>query len=277
MVRRVVHLAISIAFALLCGLANAVSRALGKGRPGIYTVIYYHGISDSKRPVFARQMDELLRIGTPVGVEAEVPVPEGRRHIAVTFDDGFGSVFRNAISELAKRRICCCVFVPVGQLGKKPGWIKNPPEGGSGESVVTVGELARCQEELVTIGSHGVTHSDLTRLPEEQARQEIMDSRTELESLLGKEVRFFAFPYGAYNERAVQWAKDAGYCRAFSIIPTLRPPTENQFLFGRIDTSTEDWMIEYRLKLLGAYRWLNAAVTAKRVLRRRFRFYRMKR
>jgi len=49
---------------------------------------------------------------------------------------------------------------------------------------------------LVEFGAHTVSHANLLHLPAADARDEIAESRHDLEDLLGDEVRHFAFPYG---------------------------------------------------------------------------------
>jgi hypothetical protein len=40
----------------------------------------------------------------------------------------------------------------------------------------------------------------------------------------------------------------------------------DEFVTGRIDVQPTDWQIEFRLKVLGAYRWLPHAFAVKRAL-----------
>ena len=46
-----------------------------------------------------------------------------------------------------------------------------------------------------------MTHPALTRLPFEQAREEVLGSKRALEDRIGEPVTAFAYPYGAENER----------------------------------------------------------------------------
>jgi hypothetical protein len=40
-----------------------------------------------------------------------------------------------------------------------------------------------------------------------------------------------------------------------------------EFVLGRISVEPTDWALEFRLKLLGAYRWLPQAIALKRKLK----------
>lgn len=49
------------------------------------------------------------------------------------------------------------------------------------------------------VHSHSITHPDMTTLTPEQLEREVRDSKSFLQTYLGKEVKYFATPYGAYN------------------------------------------------------------------------------
>ncbi|HEY8931131.1 MAG TPA: polysaccharide deacetylase family protein [Mucilaginibacter sp.] len=70
-------------------------------------------------------------------------------------------------------------------------------------------EMADCS--LVTIGSHGYYHNDLTGIPISDAIDELAHSKQYLENITGKPVNSVAFPYGSYNQAVVKAAQNAGY------------------------------------------------------------------
>lgn len=70
------------------------------------------------------------------------------------------------------------------------------------------------------IGAHTVSHPILARLSDDDARQEIAQSRTTLQQLLGEPVRLFAYPNGKpgedYSERTVALVRSMGFDAAVS-------------------------------------------------------------
>jgi peptidoglycan/xylan/chitin deacetylase (PgdA/CDA1 family) len=69
-------------------------------------------------------------------------------------------------------------------------------------------------EPLATIGAHTVGHYSLNMLSDAEVRKEMLDSKTEIEAQLGREVRHFAYPFGgrsAVNEREFQIARECGF------------------------------------------------------------------
>jgi len=61
------------------------------------------------------------------------------------------------------------------------------------------------------IGSHGITHDYLTRIPLEQAREEIFESKKMIENVTGKKVTKFCYPRGYFNDDIKTMVKEAGY------------------------------------------------------------------
>ncbi len=101
----------------------------------------------------------------------------------------------------------------------------------------------------IEIGAHTISHPILTSLTDEQARLEIEGGKRELEAIIGKPVRLFAYPNGKvgkdFDERHTRMAREAGYAAAFTTsvgavtaaqdrfaLPRSRPWDNNAFMFG---------------------------------------------
>lgn len=67
----------------------------------------------------------------------------------------------------------------------------------------------------ITIGSHGVVHSDFSSLSREELREELIESKLRLEHLTEKICDLIAFPYGAYNKQTIELCKERGYTNLF--------------------------------------------------------------
>jgi peptidoglycan/xylan/chitin deacetylase (PgdA/CDA1 family) len=63
----------------------------------------------------------------------------------------------------------------------------------------------------IEIGSHGCSHRILTRLSAEEAEEELVRSKAEIERRLGRRVQHFAFPNEAANGALLTSAATAGY------------------------------------------------------------------
>ena len=62
-----------------------------------------------------------------------------------------------------------------------------------------------------TIGSHTLTHYGLCELPEPLLKIELKHSKEEIEKLTGKPCKWFAYPYGQYNDKVVKMVEKVGY------------------------------------------------------------------
>jgi peptidoglycan/xylan/chitin deacetylase (PgdA/CDA1 family) len=61
------------------------------------------------------------------------------------------------------------------------------------------------------IGGHTYSHVNLTELPKGKAYEEIIKSKEYLEEIIGKEIQFFCYPWGAYNKEVINIVKKAGF------------------------------------------------------------------
>jgi len=68
-----------------------------------------------------------------------------------------------------------------------------------------------------TIACHTYDHPLLTRLPDNKWSEEIDKPKKLLEQITGKPVYYFAYPYGAWNEKAVGEIKKRGVKAAFQL------------------------------------------------------------
>ena len=82
------------------------------------------------------------------------------------------------------------------------------------------------------IGSHSITHTDLTLECVDQEK-EIIESRLRLQRQLDVPVLTFAYPYGAYNVDSVYFARYAGYIGAMGLGASTRQGNKNLYYLYR--------------------------------------------
>jgi peptidoglycan/xylan/chitin deacetylase (PgdA/CDA1 family) len=263
--KRIAKLSISLAYYIYTRTMETIRR-LGKGTSSpTCVVLYYHAVAAEHRARFAAQMDVLKRFATPVSAGNESPLRRGEYYAAVTFDDGFATVGENAVPELVRRQIPATIFVVADLLGARgPTWETLGQEDCLSDRLMSVEELRALPRDFITIGSHSLSHPLLPSVSEEQAATEIYESKRKLSGLLSREVTLFSFPYGAFNQRLVNVCRAAGYERVFTILPKVAFTSPKEFATGRVAVDPTDWPLEFRLKLLGAYRWLPSGFALKR-------------
>jgi peptidoglycan/xylan/chitin deacetylase (PgdA/CDA1 family) len=90
-------------------------------------------------------------------------------------------------------------------------------------------------EPLATIGAHTLNHHNLLKLPEADARREIIESKRLVEAQLGQPVEHFAYPYGntdAASPREFAICQAAGFKTAVATRLGNVFPQHHNHLFG---------------------------------------------
>lgn len=267
MAKRILNLTISMVVGLYDGLRDGANRLVGRKPPKRCVVLAYHSVTDEQRAQFASQMDQLLLKAEPIRADVDACPVQGERYAAVTFDDGFQNVVDNALPELSKRHIPATLFVVTESLGGNRGWEHLGGDDTRQEKVMSVEQLKNLSPELVTIGSHTMTHPLLPSIARNELLRELSGSRLKLEQILTRDVTLLSFPYGGFNDAVVEACREAGYSRVFTALPVFAFSEPGEFVTGRVGAAPTDWPIEFRLKLAGAFRWLPYAYALKRRVR----------
>ena len=66
-------------------------------------------------------------------------------------------------------------------------------------------------KQVKKYGSHSDTHPHVNNLSYEKNIEEIENSNTKLEKIIGKRTNLYRAPYGEYNNTVIQAANDKGY------------------------------------------------------------------
>jgi peptidoglycan/xylan/chitin deacetylase (PgdA/CDA1 family) len=201
--------------------------------PGMQSVaiLNYHMVGDLNAALcisaesFDQQMKYLYGSGdttiTPDQLIAHLrygkSLPE--KPVMITFDDGYLDNYTLAYPILKKYGQRAVFFLITGSIGVDKRFMnwrqaKEMSDGG------------------MIMQSHTVNHVNLTKIPPEEAYQELVESRRVLEQELGKPVRYIAYPTGAVDKNTAQLVKAAGYRAAFSV------------RFGEASSSSDFYSIE---------------------------------
>lgn len=131
---------------------------------------------------------------------------------AVTFDDGYLSVYEHAIPALSEREMTATIFVVADQIDGINEWDRCA--GDTKEPMMSADQIKEVASMGFEIGAHTLTHPRLTGLDDERLVREIVDSKHRLEDLIGSEVSSFSYPYGDCDERVIAATVQAGFARA---------------------------------------------------------------
>ena len=192
-----------------------------------FRILLYHEISQHEVKRFARQIDSFLKNWAFVdpnilGQVLSERKSEDVKQLMLTFDDGFSSDFRIAQEVLNPRGIKAIFFVipefinsasneeqeefiyeqlyPGAKRQKVPAHLRSM----SWEQV----KLLSSQGHV--IGSHSTSHKRLSSIVgDNELRHEIADSGRVIESIIGKKVEHFAYPFGNLSSLSLSALKVA--------------------------------------------------------------------
>ncbi len=178
----------------------------------------YHIIS------FEIFIDHFLR-GTPLPSQS----------IIITFDDGWVTQYTNAFPILQKLKITATFFVFTNAIGHS--------------RFFNIQQLHELDAAGMTIASHTRTHLYLPKIKDlTHLRSEIIGGKKDLEKMLGKPVRFFAYPFGHYNDLILQIVKEAGFDAARSTSIGTTHTKEDLFTLRSIEVTNSMKAFIYALK-----------------------------
>ena len=179
------------------------------------------------------QVRELLAAGARFVPAAEMTQTPGReRQVLITLDDGFQNVFVNALPIFRELGVPAIAYIVAGQLGGSNVWDRG--KGLQERPLMSGAEILEWVGTGFEIGSHTVTHANLTALSPAEARREIFDSKKILEDLIGQPVRHFCYPYGRWNGLVRDLVMEAGYGTACTVDGGYSFPETDRFALRRV-------------------------------------------
>lgn len=170
------------------------------------------------RELFVEQMAYLRRAGyrcVTLGEARNYLQGERRRRrvVVLTFDDGTADFYGQAYPVLKQHGFSATVFVVAQAVGGISRW-----SGSSGAPLMSWREIQELARQGIEIGSHALTHSSVTRLPLDIAREEVRKSRRIIQGRLGTAVHSFCYPYGDFDPQVEMLVTEAGYNLACSTV-----------------------------------------------------------
>lgn len=142
-----------------------------------------------------------------------------KKIVMLTFDDGYMDFYTDVYPVLQKEHVKAAEYVV-------PNFLDRP------NYMFTLQLKEVAKSPLVEIGAHTMDHLSLSGVSKAQATYEIIQSRKVLQNMLGLPINSFAYPYGSFDQQAVQIVKDAGFTNAVSTVPgIIQSPAVQYFLY----------------------------------------------
>jgi peptidoglycan/xylan/chitin deacetylase (PgdA/CDA1 family) len=187
------------------------------GRPQV-PILCYHRIDDSRKPddynVTVAQFKEQMKALADSGYHTILPdqlydylakgTPLPPKPFMITFDDTRKEQFTVGASEMQKYNFKGVFFVMTISINR-PNYMSSE-------------EIKQLSDGGHVIASHTLDHQNVKKLKtkEEWDRQLIKPSER-IQAITGKQVNYFAYPFGLWNDTAVANIKDYSFKAAFQL------------------------------------------------------------
>ena len=169
--------------------ANLASLFDEKGK-----VLMFHDIGNSAGelnldvPTFESILTKVTKVDLCFLLEG---CPE-KKFVSITFDDVMSSFYENAYPLLREYSCPFTLFVNLSLLDT--------------HGFLTTKQLIELSSDpLCTVGSHGMKHGYFSSYTEDEALNDMKESKYRLQQLTGQSIDLFAFPYGSFF--ACGWTK----------------------------------------------------------------------
>ena len=236
-------------------------KLMGRGIP-VY-VYHYLGVPAAGTPdpylyvdgrAFRKQCAAMKShgYGTACLTEVAAACRDGNmpaKKLALTVDDGSRDFFEIGMEILAEHGFRAIQFLVAGQIGGINEW-----DAKHGHPAIRLMDEAQIREWLAAgheIGSHTVTHRNLSKLDEPEARRQIIDSKKMLEDQFGSQIRHFCYPHGKSNDMVEELVREAGYETACTMRFGVNGPGGDAMALRRISPLSWGGLLGKALHRLG--------------------------
>jgi peptidoglycan/xylan/chitin deacetylase (PgdA/CDA1 family) len=143
------------------------------------------------------------------------------RPIVISFDDGHLNNYTNAFPIMKKYGFTGVLYIIANYMGT--------------DKYMNADQIKEMASAGWEVGSHSVSHMDLTSLEPYRQRLEVVESRTLLEKALGVPVLTIAYPFGISDSGVIDYAQFAGYIGGMSLGFTYDQGVSNLYTLQRRD------------------------------------------
>jgi O-antigen biosynthesis protein len=187
--------------------------------------------------------------------------------VILTFDDGFQDCLEFALPILQAHGFTATFYVLGKLAGKTSRWLLD--ERGIELPLLDWDAVRALRAAGNECGSHGMSHTRLTRLSARDCREELENSRRVLEDELGEPVRHLAYPFGDYDESVRSIASDSGYATACSVRLGWSSPEDDLLALHRVFVHGEADLTHFASKFRRRRTLRQLVGAAGRAMRRR--------
>lgn len=135
-----------------------------------------------------------------------------KKAVLINLDDGYRSTYDIAYPILKKNGFTATLFIYTSFIG-------------ASKNALTWDQLKAMKKDGFEVGSHSVTHADLSKKRAGETekeylarvKRELILSKQILDDELNQDTRYIAFPYGEFNPAVLKLCEETGYRVGFSV------------------------------------------------------------
>ncbi len=172
-------------------------------------------------PISQTQLFKALYYGQPLP-----PKP-----VMLTFDDGYQDSYFIAAPILAAYSFPATFYILTGMVGDA--------------GYMDWRQIIELDQRGMDIGSHTISHKDLTLVSPGERRRQLFDSATVLYQKLGHPVYWFCYPSGKYSEAVETLAYKTGYLLAVTTDPGEQQSSHDPYAIKRYRMEADTSMDEF--------------------------------
>mgnify|MGYP001587170573 FL=1 len=112
----------------------------------------------------------------------------------------------------------------------------------------------------IEIGSHGQTHLFMSSLDYGRLVEEFAFSKKRIEEMTNSTLESFSYPFGntgSFDQLTEKTARETGYKKTYTNLMGTLPLSSDNYLLPRIRIYPEDNLFRFKLKVAGAYNWVD--------------------
>ena len=144
--------------------------------------------------------------------------------IVITFDDGNENVFLNAFPLMKQFGFVGTLYIIADRV--------------NADGFLTENQIKEMQINGWEIGNHSMTHADLVAHPD-LLRNEVGNSKYNLETITGTSILSFAYPFGKANGVTKDWIKKLGYSAGIGLGITNTQSIQSLFYLSRREVNSQ--------------------------------------
>lgn len=176
--------------------------------------------------------------------------------VYITFDDGYTDNYQYAFETLKKFNAQATIYLVNNRFEKN--WSTDRA---TKKVCYELNQQAMLDHQqvkvmidsgLIEIGAHTLDHVRLHELEEQEAWQQINQSRKEIKELYSIDCLSFAYPFGFYDQQAIELVKKAGFTNATTIEDGVGSVDKqnSEFTLKRIMVSGRDDFRMFKNKII---------------------------